>query len=151
MCVKLQVLSNNITKMEDILTGLQKSRKTLKVLDLRLNIINFEFYPYVFSPEELELAKENKGNMAESPIPVQAPEDIESFTVHYNALSRSRDEWLARDNEFFTQMRKDGKDRKLKERLDYETILGGFFLNLKELDGGIVPHERRAAYGKLQM
>ncbi|KAF8001963.1 hypothetical protein HF325_002928 [Metschnikowia pulcherrima] len=148
---KLQVLSNNITRMEDILTGLQKSRKTLKVLDLRLNIINFEFYPYVFSPEELELAKENKGNMAESPIPVQAPEDIESFTVHYNALSKSRDEWLARDNEFFTQMRKDGKDRKLKERLDYETILGGFFLNLKELDGGIVPHERRAAYGKLQM
>ncbi|KAM9906451.1 hypothetical protein OXX69_006800 [Metschnikowia pulcherrima] len=148
---KLQVLSNNITRMEDILTGLQKSRKTLRVLDLRLNIINFEFYPYVFSPEELELAKENKENMAESPIPVQAPEDIESFTVHYNALSRSRGEWSARDNEFFTQMRKDGKDRKLKERLDYETILGGFFLNLKELDGGIVPHERRAAYGKSQM
>ncbi|OBA20416.1 L domain-like protein [Metschnikowia bicuspidata var. bicuspidata NRRL YB-4993] len=147
---KLQVLSNNITKMEDILTGLQRSRKTLKSLDMRLNIINFEFYPYVFSPQELQLVKENHGkSAAESPIPIQALEDIESFTIHYNALSKSRNEWQARDNEFFRQMRKEGKDRRLKERLDYETILIGYFPNLKELDGSDVPHERRAAFGNL--
>ncbi|GEQ71585.1 hypothetical protein JCM33374_g5270 [Metschnikowia sp. JCM 33374] len=145
---KLQILSNNITKMEDILVGLQNSRSTLRVLDLRLNIINFEFYPYVFSPQELELARENNADSAsESPIPIQALDDIESFTIHYNALSKSRDEWQARDNDFSTQLRKEGKNRRLKERQDYEAILTGFFWNLKELDGGVVSRERRAAFG----
>lgn len=141
---KITAVSNNMSKMEMILNSLCNSRKTLKLLDLRLNVFNFEFYPYVFNPHELELANaSNVKNFDSSPIPLEAHDDIENFSIHYNTLVKSREEWEERDADFFARMRAEGNYKRINERLNYETILIKFFPKLKNLDGSHVSLERR--------
>lgn len=142
---KVTAVSNNMSKMEMILTSLSNCRKTLKLLDLRLNIFNFDFYPYVFNPHELEIATaSNMENFDSSPIPLEAIDDIENFSIHYNTLVKSREEWEERDADFFARMRADGNYKRINDRLNYETILIKFFPILKELDGSRVSLERRS-------
>lgn len=143
---RLNLLSNNVAKLEMVLSSLSGSRKALKVLDMRLNVLNFDFYPYVFNPHELEYALQpgfDKGSSS-SPIPLEALDDIENFSIHYDALSKSQKEWEERDAEFFQNLRVEGKFKSLDERLNYETILIGFFPRLKELDGGSISSGKRA-------
>lgn len=143
---RLNLLSNNVGKLEMVLASLSGSRKTLKVLDVRLNPLNFDFYPYVFNPHELEYAFQagTTGATAHSPIPLEALDDIENFSIHYDALSKSHKEWEDRDAEFFQSLRVEGKFKSLDERLNYETIIIGFFPRLKELDGGSISSGKRA-------
>lgn len=143
---RLNLLSNNVAKLEMVLSSLTGSRKTLKVLDMRLNLLNFDFYPYVFNPHELEYAFQPGLDNAPSisPIPLEALDDIENFSIHYDALSKSQKEWEDRDAEFFQNLRVEGKFKSLDERLNYETILIGFFPRLKELDGGSISSGKRA-------
>lgn len=136
---KLHLLSNNIDKIEMVLSNLSNSRRSLKVLDMRLNAINFEFYPYVFNPLELEFTNgTNNGYSKTSPIQLEALDDIENFSIHYNSLVKSQGEWEARDSDFVEKLRKDGNYNRVKERHNYETILINFFVNMRELDGGSV-------------
>lgn len=142
---KVTAISNNMSKMEMILTSLSNSRKTLKVLDLRLNTLNFDFYPYVFNPHELEIANaSNIKSFDSSPIPLEAFDDIENFSIHYNTLVKSREEWEERDADFFARMRAEGNYNRINERLSYESILINFLPKLKDLDGSRVSLERRS-------
>lgn len=142
---RVNAVSNNISKMEMVLSSLRNSRKTLKLLDLRLNVFNFDFYPYVFNPHELEIAAaSNIKNSESSPIPLEAYDDIENFSIHYNTLLKSREEWEERDADFFEQMRADGDYKRVNERLNYVSILVRFFPRLRDLDGSVVSVERRA-------
>ncbi|KAF5208786.1 hypothetical protein E0198_004685 [Clavispora lusitaniae] len=140
---RLNVLSNNIDKVEMILRSLSGSRETLKILDMRLNSFNFEFYPYVFNPQELEYALQSGSDVFTSPIQLEAHDDIENFSIHYDAMNKSQKEWEARDAEFFQKLRADGKFKSLNERLNYETILIGFFPRLRILDGGSINRGKR--------
>ena len=139
----MNVLSNNIDKVEMILRSLSGSRETLKILDMRLNLFNFEFYPYVFNPQELEYALQSGSDVFTSPIQLEAHDDIENFSIHYDAMNKSQKEWEARDAEFFQKLRADGKFKSLNERLNYETILIGFFPRLRILDGGSINRGKR--------
>lgn len=143
---RLNLLSNNIAKLEMVLLSLTGSRKTLKVLDMRLNLLNFDFYPYVFNPHELEYAFRSGSDEipSNSPIPLEALDDIENFSIHYDALSKSQKEWEDRDAEYFQNLRVEGNFKSLDERLNYETIIIGFFPRLKELDGGSISSGKRA-------
>lgn len=142
---KVSTVSNNMTKLEMVLSSLGNSRATLKLLDLRLNVFNFEIYPFVFNPHELEIAAASGFSKFESsPIPLEAYDDIENFSIHYNTLIKSQHEWEERDADFFKQMRLDGDYKRINERLSYETILIKFFPKLKNLDGGNISLRRRA-------
>lgn len=141
---KLHVLSNNIDKIEMVLANLCNSRKSLKTLDMRLNAVNFEFYPYVFNPLELEFTTTNtNGTFKSSPIQLEALDDIENFSIHYNSLVKSKEEWQERDADFIEKLRLEGNNNRVKERLNYETILINFFPRLRELDGGSIPNGKR--------
>lgn len=142
---KVTAVSNNMSKMEMILSSLQNSRRTLKQLDLRLNIFNFDFYPHVFSPHELDIAgTSDLKKLDSSPIPLESYDDIENFSIHYNTLVKSREEWESRDADFFKKLRSAGNYKCINERLSYETILIKFFPKLKDLDGSQISIERRS-------
>lgn len=142
---KVTAVSNNMSKMEMVLSSLRNSRKTLRLLDLRLNIFNFDFYPHVFSPHELELTgTSDLKQLSSSPIPLESYDDIENFSIHYNTLVKSKDEWEHRDADFFQKLRSQGNYKCINKRLSYETILIKFFPKLKDLDGSEISLERRS-------
>lgn len=143
---RLHLLSNNLDSMETVLGGLCNARKLLRCLDLRLNSVNFDFYPYVFNPLERQIApSEDKANSNSetSPIQLDALDDIENFSIHYNSMMRSKEEWAARDGEFVETMRREGNANRFEERLNYERILVAFLPHLRELDGGVVNESKR--------
>lgn len=141
----LSLLSNNLVQMENIITGLRNTRSALRSLDLRLNVINFDLYPYVFSPHELELGSLQNANLVDaSPIQLDEPEDIENFSIHCAAIARSKNEWQVRDASHFDKLRSEGKTSMVNRRVSYEKILINCFPMLKELDGGTVNAEKRA-------
>lgn len=141
---KLFLVSNNIGKIELLLSALKNSRESLKVLDMRLNVLNFEFYPYVFSPEELEHMQPASSYpvITDSPIPLETMDDIESFASYYNTLIKSKD-WEERDSEFVAKLRSEGNLKRVRERLNYETIFVNFFPHLRELDGKSIDRQVR--------
>lgn len=141
---RLNLLSNNIDRMEVVLTSLTNSRRTLKVLDMRLNSINFELYPYVFNPLERDSTLEEELRLKHGPIQLEALDDIENFSIHYNTLIKSKEEWELRDEDFIEGLKAKGKANKIKERLNYEAILLNFFPHLRELDGSTVSTTTRA-------
>ncbi|CUM66966.1 uncharacterized protein PRCAT00004653001 [Priceomyces carsonii] len=140
---KLHLVSNNISKTEIIVTGLLGSRQSLKVLDVRLNPCTIELYPYVFNPQELDLT--NIQNTDASPIHLESLDDIESFGIHYQSLSKSSDNWISRDAQFFADLAKQRSSKRIRKRLDYETLIVNFFISLKRFDGGIITKEKRVA------
>lgn len=131
---KLYVVSNNLVKIEGIVTSLTKSRSHLKVLDLRLNPINLDFYSYVFNPQELDI---DMGNF----IQLETLDDIENFSIHYESLNNKND-WEIRDESF----RRTLKSKKFTKRTDYQTLLINYFPNLKKLDGCIISSDKRQEF-----
>lgn len=132
---KVLLVSNSITKLTDVISSLSGSKHCLEVLDLRLNPINFEFYPYVFSPNEID---------ADDPQPIQLEslDDIESFAIHYKALTRDTSNWEERDSEYIAN-RISRSNGKIKSRINYETLLVNYFPRLRKLDGITVTKEKR--------
>lgn len=144
-CLKrLTILSNNIDRMETVLTSLSGCRRTLKVLDMRLNSMNFELYPYVFNALEREAANEKDFQLQNGPIQLEALDDIENFSIHYNTLVKSKEVWELRDEDFLESLRTSGKANRVKERINYEAILVNFFSQLRELDGSTITSSKRA-------
>lgn len=144
-CLKrLTILSNNIDRMETVLTSLGGCRRTLKVLDMRLNSMNFELYPYVFNALEREAANDKEFQLKNGPIQLEALDDIENFSIHYNTLVKSKEVWELRDESFLESLRTNGKTNRVEERLNYEAILVKFFSQLRELDGSTITSSKRA-------
>lgn len=139
---KLHLVSNELKRTDTILRGLSSSRSTLRVLDLRLNKCNADLYPYVFSPQELDYV-ENA-----TPIQLETLDDIENFAIHYQTLNKTMDEWQERDSNFLDQLSQESKTHKLRQRLNYETLLINFFIHLRKLDGGVVDKTKRNAFRK---
>lgn len=139
------LLSNSISSVEMVLTSMNGSRKTLRVLDLRINPINLDHYPYVFNPQELEISQlaKRQSPTALSPIPLETLDDIESFAIHYTSLSKNHDEWMERDSKFIEKLSTEGNPTLIRERLNYETLLSNFFHQLKELDGSFITAQKR--------
>lgn len=140
---KLSIFSNTLSRTEMVLKSLSNSRKTLQVLDLRLNLLNYEIYPYVFSPQELTDVNASS-NKAESLIPLHDTDDIEMFAYHYETLVRGVDEWEERDTEFLIQLQTEGDHKKVADRLTYETIFVNFFPKLRDLDGRKIDEAKRS-------
>lgn len=147
---KLYMVSNRIDKVQQIVGGLFNSRKTLRVLDMRLNQVNIEFYPYVFNKQELEYSQHIKAtaNIDLSPIQLETLDDIESFAILYQSLNKSYDEWVERDSQFLNRLQVEHGSTWAKQRLNYETLLINLFLRLKKLDGSLITSERRDALKK---
>lgn len=141
---KLYLLSNKVLSLEVLLAAMQGPRDTLKVLDLRLNAITNGYYPYVFSPDELQTPSASfNTEMNESPIPLQALDDIENFSIHYKALSKTRLEWQARDSAYLKQLEANEEHERVSRRLLYERVIISFFQNLRELDGNLIDGDKR--------
>ncbi|ODV79369.1 L domain-like protein [Suhomyces tanzawaensis NRRL Y-17324] len=143
---KLYMVSNNINKTEILVTGLIGSRRSLKVLDLRLNPCNIELYPYVFNPQELEYANLHSTDNI-SPIQLETLDDIESFAIHYQSLSKGVDDWTERDTKFINKLTHESNS-KVRQRLNYETLLINFFKSLVRLDGGLINKEKRIMFSR---
>lgn len=139
----LTLLSNNIDLIEGVLKSLSGSRRCLKVIDMRLNSINFELYPYIFTPLERDAAIEEGLQRKTGPIQLEALDDIENFSIHYNSLIKSKEEWELRDEEFIQSLQRTGNNNRIGERIEYEAILINFFPRLIELDGGTVTGPKR--------
>jgi len=132
---KLYLVSNNITKTETVITGLGGCRNTLKVLDLRLNPCNVELYPYVFNPTELDLAR--KGDI---PVHLETLDEIEYFSIYYEALNKTTEDWEERDGEFVHRI---AGDKRGLLRNQYELLFINYFHNIIQLDGTIVSEHKR--------
>lgn len=143
---RLNMVSNNVREIGKFVESLKGIRRTLKVLDLRLNPINIAVYPYVFNPEELEYSQAQQADGA--PIQLETLDDIESFAIHYHSLSRNNEDWTERDSKFSAQLKSDLGLEKAKHRLSYETLLINYFIHLKKLDGGSVTHDKRKSLSK---
>lgn len=132
---KVYLVSNNVSKITNVISSLAASRETLEVLDLRLNPVNMELYPYVFSPHEID---------ADDPQPIhlETLDDIESFAIHYRALTKNTSNWEERDTEFIDK-KISRSQTKLNHRIKYETLLVNYFPRLRKLDGIAITKEKR--------
>lgn len=140
---KLYLLSNNIDRFELVLIGLTGSRSSLRVIDIRLNPLNMDHYPYVFNPHELEYSQFER-TTNDSPITLESLDDIESFAIHYKSLAKSgNQDWSNRDATFVEKLMKESSTGRFQQRLNYETILISFFHHLRDLDGGFVSGIKR--------
>lgn len=155
---RLYLVSNNLIKIEQIVSNLINSRLSLKVLDLRLNAINVEFYPYLFNPQESELrfSPLNKATAAQQltseeeeeeednlPIQLETLDDIENFAIHYESLNNhDNTDWEIRDKVFINSL----KSNKIKRRINYQTLLINYFPNLKKLDGFMINFDKRLEF-----
>lgn len=132
---RLYLVSNNLSKTENVIHGLTNGRSTLKVLDLRLNPCNVELYPYVFNPTELDLARRG-----DSPVQLETLDEIESFAIHYEALNKTIDDWEERDTEFVSKI---SHEKRGMLRKQYETLFINFFHNIIQLDGTMIKDQKR--------
>lgn len=137
---KLYLVSNSIAQVEGIVKGLLSSRSTLEVIDVRLNPVNIELYPYVFNPHEMDVIQLADSRKT-SPIHLETLDDIENFVIHYQSLNKSELEWAERDSQFITQIAKE--PARVNQRINYEMVLVSFFNRLKKLDGSKVSKEMR--------
>lgn len=140
---RIYLVSNNLTKIEEIIKNLRNSRLSLKVLDFRLNSLNLEFYPYVFNPQELEINSESMINENfENLIQLETLDDIENFAIHYESLNNNPNDWESRNETFIKNL----KHNKYKKRLNYQTLLINYFPNLKKLDGSMIDNDKRMEF-----
>ncbi|KAG7665691.1 NUD1 [[Candida] subhashii] len=121
---KCCLVSNNIERLQHITDSLYPSRRSLISLDVRLNTMNTEFYPYMFSPDEV------------NGINLETVDDIENFSIHYHSLKKSGD-WNERDRKFCSGYT-------LGRRELYEQSLILCFYRLVKLDGNEITQEKRA-------
>ncbi|CUM45696.1 uncharacterized protein AC631_03758 [Debaryomyces fabryi] len=146
---RLYMVSNNVREIGSVVESLNGVRNTLRVLDLRLNPINISVYPYVFNPQELDYLQVEIGNKTEgAPIQLETLDDIESFAIHYESLTRNHEDWSERDSKFLSHLRSDTNLERAKHRHNYETLLINFFNHLKKLDGGLITYEKRTSLVK---
>ncbi|WEJ97643.1 hypothetical protein PSN45_005200 [Yamadazyma tenuis] len=141
---RVYLLSNNLTKIEAIVRNLSGSRASLKILDLRLNPVNIDFYPFVFNPQELEKESGNKFEANNLPIELENLDDIENFSIHYETLNNNvhDNDWSIRDELFSHGL----SINKVTRKVDYLTLLINYFPNLRKLDGSLIDAEKRREY-----
>lgn len=143
------MVSNNVREIGSVVESLKGVRNTLQVLDLRLNPINILVYPYVFNPQELDYLQLEIGNKTEgAPIQLETLDDIESFAIHYESLTRNHADWSERDSKFLSYLNSDANLEKAKHRYNYETLLINFFNHLRKLDGGMITYDKRVSLTK---
>lgn len=146
---RLYMVSNNVREIGSVVESLKGVRNTLRVLDLRLNPINILVYPYVFNPQELDYLQLEIGNKTEgAPIQLETLDDIESFAIHYESLTRNHEDWSERDSKFFSHLKSNANLEKAKHRYNYETLLINFFNHLRKLDGGMITYDKRVSLTK---
>lgn len=146
---RLYMVSNNVREIGSVVESLSGMRNTLRVLDLRLNPINISVYPYVFNPQELDYLQVEIGNKTEgAPIQLETLDDIESFAIHYESLTRNHEDWSERDSKFLSHLKSDTNLERAKHRHNYETLLINFFDHLKKLDGGLITYDKRSSLVK---
>lgn len=144
---RLYLVSNGVTKIELIVSNLISTRLTLKVLDLRLNPLNVDLYPYLFNPQESELGfnghQPQNNDSDNSPIQLETLDDIENFAIHYESLNNHNNtDWEIRDKIFINNL----KSHKAKRRVNYQTLLINYFPSLKKLDGSVIDFEKRLEF-----
>lgn len=120
---KCYLVSNNIESLDALVKALYPSRKSLISLDVRLNPLSMNMYPFMFSPDET------------NGIHLETADDIENFSIHYRSLKRMED-WYERDREYCAR-------GNLERRKKYECIMLGMFKNLAKLDGISITKEKR--------
>lgn len=129
---RLCLLGNQISKVGRLLEGVDGSRAKLKVLDVRLNPLTVDIYPYVFSHEEL------KGHPLSYMF--ESFDEVFSFATYYRSLVRGTD-WHHRDAVFVDKL--SGEPHRLEKRVNYEAMVMRYLYNLRHLDGGVVTPEKR--------
>lgn len=138
---KLYMVSNCIEEIGAFAENLRKARTSLRVLDLRLNPVNITLYPYVFNAHELDVAQFHNFNEG-APICLENLDDIESFSIHYQALVKNSDDWTQRDTHFLSSLQS-LDSTKAKHRLIYEAVFVNYFMNLRKFDGNVITNSKR--------
>ncbi|CAI5758224.1 unnamed protein product [Candida verbasci] len=116
---KLYLVNNQFKSFKDIMRPLSNIKKSIRVLDFRLNPISQNLWPFVFTKEEDEMT-----------IQLESMNDIDGFIDHYHELDKSND-WEDRDEIFI----KSNNKSVIKKRLTIEETLLVYFINLKKLNG----------------
>ncbi|EGW31817.1 uncharacterized protein SPAPADRAFT_67833 [Spathaspora passalidarum NRRL Y-27907] len=116
--------------------SLRKSRSSLISLDLRMNPLTHDIYPYVISPDELD-----------APIQIENVEDIDGFLVHYETIKKTSD-FVRRDEEFLI---KNQTNIVVRRRAEYEMFCVGMFPGMSKLDGGPLTEPKRGELLKSAM
>lgn len=140
---KLYLVSNSIAKLEMVAKSLSGSRSSLKLLDLRLNPVSIEIYPYVFNPYELDYFRQHKWSSNGNIIQLETIDDIESFSIHYQSLLRGNNDWEERDMKFLEKLKEDSRNSSYNRRQNYEIFIIMFFNHLKKLDGNTISSSKR--------
>ncbi|KAH3660229.1 hypothetical protein OGAPHI_007434 [Ogataea philodendri] len=133
---ELKLLSNSIDDLGTLIPYTREIRKTLKLLDLRVNPVNRGLYPYVFYDDEPE-----DEPAAEMTLNLKECEDIEAFSVEYTKLyeKEAMESWTEKNEGF---LRKVARPQAVA-RQRYESTLIAWFENINYLDGLWISYERR--------
>lgn len=143
---RLYLVSNSLTELGMVVTALKKARRTVKVLDLRLNPFNEDIYPYIFNSLELELIdyrEDENESFTKAPIQLESLDDIESFCVLYHSMLQNRDDWKERDTKFYEILNNGCNRKRAHHRKTYELLLLNYFTRLQFLDGSIITLNKR--------
>ncbi|RCK57385.1 Septation initiation network scaffold protein cdc11 [Candida viswanathii] len=135
---KVYLIDNLLESYGPILVGMRGSRKSLRLLDVRMNPCTRDIYPYLFSADEKDATN----------LDIVRGEDIQSFLVNYKELDHS-DQWAARDKRFLHDLVKLEDDVLLRKRDIFECFVGLYFTFLVKLDGNILKKSRKDYLFKL--
>ncbi|KAG7908774.1 hypothetical protein KL906_003005 [Ogataea polymorpha] len=133
---ELKLLSNSIRDLASLVPHTRSFRKTLKLLDLRVNPATHGLYPYVFYDDEPD-----DESAAEMTLNLKDHEDIEAFSVEYTKLYEkdAMESWTQKNAGYVQQI----EESRALARRTYESTLIGWFENINYLDGLWVSYERR--------
>ncbi|KAI3405683.2 NUD1 [Candida oxycetoniae] len=138
---QLSLVNNKLPDLHDILASLESCRGSLQKLDLRLNPISIDIYPYLFVADDLE----------NSTIGLETVDDIDTFAKRLEEIDATG-EWKERDNVFLQGMLEGGAEEEEKEatavkRRRYTSAIILYFSALRVLDGIVVNNcSRNTAY-----
>ncbi|ODV83776.1 hypothetical protein CANARDRAFT_29760 [[Candida] arabinofermentans NRRL YB-2248] len=144
---ELTLLSNSLSDVRSIATNSRSFRKTLKLIDLRVNPVNKGFYPYVFYDSDGAVGMD----MSDAEIIDEATtlnlrdyEDIEAFSVEFSKLyeEHSLKHWDDKNARFVKQSLV-GNQQMMKGKKVYERGLIVWFENINYLDGLRIDSNRR--------
>ncbi|CDK27850.1 unnamed protein product [Kuraishia capsulata CBS 1993] len=141
---KVELVSNDVADLAQIVNGLVGSRRNLRWLDTRLNPFNRGFYPFVFDEEETETERQKEDG---SFIHLETLDDIRAFShIYTSATTEGQENWVSRDEKHVSQLVEHSAELH-ERRVSALSIIIAFLKRIEYLDGHSVDGEDRLLAG----
>lgn len=142
----LKLLSNNIQNLQDVIDYTNGIRMSLKLIDLRVNPISQDFYPFIFYNERDGGEYTPMGDLAT--FQLKDRDDIDAFAVEYTRLysPTGLEEWVMKNRKHMKRL----PPKVRLARSEYTALLCAWFESILYIDGLLIDEmDKRALINSL--